>query len=130
MFLIKPHRREKNGVVYEYWTLEESVRTIGTESGERKERIAREFFAVVDALPSEIRRRDALHLLAARLGLPESAVQLDHQRPHPGLVVDPEVDEWPVLAPLTVGSVLLRCDGTVSYSRNRACIRNCVPNVS
>lgn len=27
MFL-KPHRREKNGVVYEYWTLEESVRTI------------------------------------------------------------------------------------------------------
>ena len=26
MFL-KPHRREKNGVVYEYWTLEESVRT-------------------------------------------------------------------------------------------------------
>lgn len=27
MFL-KPHRREKNGVVYEYWTLEESVRTV------------------------------------------------------------------------------------------------------
>jgi len=25
---LKPHRREKNGVVYEYWTLEESVRTI------------------------------------------------------------------------------------------------------
>jgi transposase len=24
---LKPHRREKNGVVYEYWTLEESVRT-------------------------------------------------------------------------------------------------------
>jgi len=24
---LKPHRREKNGVLYEYWTLEESVRT-------------------------------------------------------------------------------------------------------
>lgn len=27
MVFLKPHRRKKNGVVYEYWTLEESVRT-------------------------------------------------------------------------------------------------------
>ena len=36
MFL-KPHRREKNGVVYEYWTLEESVRTA---SGPRHRTVA------------------------------------------------------------------------------------------
>ncbi len=34
---LKPHRREKNGVVYEYWTLEESVRTA---KGPRHRRVA------------------------------------------------------------------------------------------
>jgi len=34
---LKPHRREKNGVVYEYWTLEESVRT---PSGPRHRTVA------------------------------------------------------------------------------------------
>ncbi len=28
LVFLKPHRREKKGVVYEYWTLEESVRTV------------------------------------------------------------------------------------------------------
>lgn len=62
------------------FVLEEGLRVVGKESGERKDRVAREFFAVVDGLPSEIRRRDALHRLAAKLDLPESAVELDHRR--------------------------------------------------
>ena len=60
--------------------IEELAAEFGVDSGEKKDRVAREFFPFIRQLPSEIRKQEGFELLAAKIAVPLSRVQAEYQR--------------------------------------------------